>query len=43
MRTKIKNWLMSIDDRHIARCAGCLAKLIEIGFFIWIGYSISKW
>lgn len=43
MRTKIRDWLMSIDDKNIERFADYLAKLIEIGFYLLVGYSISKW
>jgi len=39
MKTKIKNWFMSIDDKTLL----IIGKAIEVSFYLWIGYSISKW
>ena len=43
MRTKIRDWLISIDDRTLMRVGEIISKIIEIGFYVWIGYEIAKW
>ena len=50
MRTKIRDWLISIDDRTLMRVGGIIAKIIEISFYVWyvwmvyeFGYEIATW
>ena len=43
MKVKIRDWLMSIDDRTLMRVGGIIAKIIESGFYVWIGYEIAQW
>lgn len=50
MKVKIRDWLMSIDDRGLMKIGEIIAKIIEIGFYVWIGVwigyeigEIAKW
>jgi hypothetical protein len=41
MRKKIRDWLISIDDKKIERIAYYISNLILIGFGIVLGYLIK--
>jgi len=41
MRKKIRDWLISIDDKKIEKTAYYISNLILIGFGIVLGYLIK--
>ncbi len=41
MKTKIRDWLLSIDDRKIMKFGYCISDLLIFGLGMFVGYLIK--